>query len=89
MAIVFAADCALQVLEGVQRIDARQLDVVAATDRSPDQRVEQCQRDDLADQGDAENPGRDVHVEVGQDADQHDHEQRRVHPVDVIPYWAV
>ena len=68
--------------EGLLGIERTCVDVAAAV--SKDKGIEQQQHRHLPDQGDAQDAGRDVHVEVGQDRDQPDHKQRRPVPRDVI-----
>ena len=74
---------AREALERVDRVDRRGGDVVAALGEDPN--VHDRQDDDLADQREAEQPGREAHVEVGQQRDQADHEERQPEPADVVP----
>src|SRR5262249_62062350 len=68
-------------LEGVHRIDRGDVDVGSRIREYPE--VEDDEDEDLADQGNAQDPRGELDVEVGEDRDQRHHEQCEIGPSDV------
>src|SRR5262249_59813796 len=70
-----------EAFEGIQGIERRTLHIGGRVREDAD--VEDEENEHLADEGDAEDPGGELDIEIGEDGDQRHHEQGQIGPLDV------